>query len=102
MHYAKEPYVMNNLHFYHTLDKIQRQRQVGLSRFLELTELAPYLCCIFTHLTLCLADAIHNVKRVKIINNRHKMEVNYFQILLIDVAFYMFNMRHSYQGDNKK
>ena len=37
---------------------------------------------------LCLADAIHNFKWVKIIQN-DKMEVNCFQILLIDVKFYL-------------
>ena len=39
----------------------------------------------FTHLKLCLADAIHNFKWVKIIQlwQKNLMEVNFFQILLI-------------------
>ena len=42
----------------------------------------------FTHLKLCLADAIHNFKWVK--NFRiDKMAVNSFQILLVDVTFYL-------------
>ena len=47
-----------------------------------------YLNGIFTQLKLCLANAIHNFKWVKIIKI-DKMKVNYFQILLIDVAFYL-------------
>ena len=47
---------------------------------------------IFIPLKLCLADAIHNFKWVKIIQI-DKMEVNYFQILLIDVTFY-----HCFKG----
>ena len=38
---------------------------------------------------LCLADAIHNFKWVKIIQIL-KMEVNCFQTLLIDVTFYLY------------
>ena len=44
--------------------------------------------CEFSHLKLCLADAIHNFKWVKIIKI-YKIEVNCFQILLIDVTFYL-------------
>ena len=47
-----------------------------------------YPIWIFTHLKLCLADAIHNFKWVKIIQI-WKMEVNSFQILLIGVTFYI-------------
>ena len=42
-----------------------------------------YLIWIFTHLKLCLADAIHNFKFVRF----DKMEVNDFEILLIYVTF---------------
>ena len=37
---------------------------------------------------LCLADAIHNFKWLKIIQIWQK-EVNSFQILLVDVTFYL-------------
>ena len=40
----------------------------------------------FPHLKLCLADAIHNFKWVKIIQI-WQMKVNSFQILLVDVTF---------------
>ena len=43
---------------------------------------------MFSHLKLCLADAIHNLKWVKISLIWQK-EVNSFQILLVDVAFYL-------------
>ena len=43
---------------------------------------------IFTHLKLCLADAIHNFKWWKLFRF-DKMEVNCFQIFLIDVTFYL-------------
>ena len=49
----------------------------------SLTFNAPnYLIGIFTHLKLYLADAIHNFKRVKIIDSDLKH-------LLIDVTFYL-------------
>ena len=44
------------------------------------------LIWIFTHLKLCLADAIHNFKWVKSVQI-WQMEVNDFEILLIDVTF---------------
>ena len=47
-----------------------------------------YSIWIFTHLELCLADAIHNFKWVKIIQV-DKMEVSSSQILLVDVTFYL-------------
>ena len=47
-----------------------------------------YLIWIFTHLKLCLADAIHNFKWVKLFRF-DKMEVNCCQILLVDVTFYL-------------
>ena len=47
-----------------------------------------YLIGIFTHLKLCLADAIHNFKWPKIIQI-WQMEVNYLEILLLDVTFYI-------------
>ena len=37
---------------------------------------------------MCLADAIHNFKWVKIIQI-DKIEVNSFQTLLVDVTFYL-------------
>ena len=55
---------------------------------------------MFTHLKLCLADAIHNFKWVKIIQI-DKMEVNDFEILLnkivlIDITLYNVNLYHVY------
>ena len=50
--------------------------------FISITYLTDkfYLCGIFTHLKLCIADAMHNFKWVKIIHIWHKREVNYFEI----------------------
>ena len=42
----------------------------------------------FYPLEVCLANAIHNFKWVKK-NWFEKIEVNYFEILLIDVTFYL-------------
>ena len=42
-----------------------------------------YSIWIFTHLKLCLADAIHNFKWFD------KMEVNSYQILMVNVKFYL-------------
>ena len=57
---------------------------------LQLTLYPPnYSTWIFTHLKLCLADAIHNFKWVKIIQiwqNRGQL----FQILLVDVTLPYF------------
>ena len=47
-----------------------------------------YLIGIFSHLKLCLADAIHNFKWAKIIQIWKKIDVNDFEILLFDVTFY--------------
>ena len=47
---------------------------------------STYVIGISTHLKLCLADAIHNFKWVKIID---KMEVNDLEILLIDFTFHL-------------
>ena len=47
-----------------------------------------YSIGIFTHLKLCLADAIHNFKWVKIIHIWQN-GCNYFQILLINVTFFL-------------
>ena len=46
---------------------------------------------VFTHLKSCLADAIHNFKRVKIIQiwKIMKMGLTNCQILLTDVTFYL-------------
>ena len=55
----------------------------------DLTLYPPnYLIWIFTHLKLCLADAIHNFNEWRLFRF-DKMEVNCFQILLIDVMFYL-------------
>ena len=61
----------------HSSVKIESEDQVN-----------PLAVGIFTHLKLCLADAIHNIKWVKMIQFE-KMEVNCFQILRIDVTFYL-------------
>ena len=50
-----------------------------------------YLIGIFTHLKLCLADAIHNSKWVKIIQIWQNGGVH-FQILLIDDMFYIWHV----------
>ena len=50
--------------------------------------LKPPKYSIWTHLKLCLADAIHNFKWVKLFRF-DKMVVNKFQILLIIVTFYL-------------
>ena len=56
---------------------------------IRLTLLPPsYLIEIFTHLKVCLADAIHNFKWVKIIQIL-QMEVSHFEILLVDFTFYI-------------
>ena len=47
---------------------------------------ARFFIVIFTNLKLCLAEAIHNFKWVKIIQI-DKMDVNDFEILLIYVTF---------------
>ena len=46
-----------------------------------------YLIVIFTHLKYGLADAIQYFKLVTMIQDLIKWEINYFQILLIDVTF---------------
>ena len=48
-----------------------------------------YLIGIFTHLKLCLPDAIHTFKRLKIIEIWQN-GVNDFEIVQIDVTFYLF------------
>ena len=50
---------------------------------------AKQLTCFnpFTHLELCLADAIHNFKWVNKFQILLKMEVNKFQVLLINATF---------------
>ena len=53
--------------------------------------LPNYSIWIFTHLKLCLADAIHNLKRVKLFRF-DKVEVNSFQILLIGVTFSLYHV----------
>ena len=71
-------------------------KSLFLERFkmfgLRLTLWPPnYSIWIFTHLKLCYADAIHNFKWVKIIQI-WQMEVNFFQILPFDVAFYLYHI----------
>ena len=51
-----------------------------------------YSILIFTHLKLCLADAIHNFKLVKIIQICQKGEVKDFEILLIFLSRFVFNV----------
>ena len=43
---------------------------------------------IFTPLKLCLADAIHNFKLLKIIQIRQNVGQRFYEILLFDVTFY--------------
>ena len=52
------------------------------------TKLFNSIGLIFTHLKLCLADAIHNFKWVKI-KHIWQMEINSFQIVLIDVTLWL-------------
>ena len=56
---------------------------------LALTLQPSYLIIIFTLLKLCLADAVHNFKRVKIIQIFDEMDVKHFDIFLIGVTFYL-------------
>ena len=48
---------------------------------------------IFTHLKLCLADAIHNFKRVKIITIWLNGGLRFWN-LLIDVTFYLQHVKN--------
>ena len=50
---------------------------------------ANYSIWIFTHLKLCLADAIHYTSSEWKLFRFDEMEVNSFQILLGDVTFYL-------------
>ena len=75
-----------NLNF-HPLEVVSRWRDLQFQMSENYSDLTRKNW-IFTHFKLCLADAIHNFKWVKIIqiwqNGGHS-----FQILLVDVTFYL-------------